>query len=389
MATFLCVSFKGVKQTVSWASRFKLDSASNPGLLPAVAITTVLMAAGMWWLWSTPVDSQHTMDRYGDSLADTLATASAGPLMHDNIIELAVVAARTVALPEVAGVVFYDAQREVVASNGSVDLHAEYPGTAMLEETITGYVSVYLHAERFVPPVSAARWWLTLLLCLLAPAAAMLGVSLASRTKESLPIVSVPESNLPCSSYCLTFILHNQMSLDRPMRTTAIQDALDMTLEASALHQGMRLEVTGRGVIVLFDTKHVSPQRVLATAFLTLRLLSDIDSPGHFRVFANTVTCPGSPSERSHFDWEELSEIDVDALMTLASLAKPDSVLLCGSVLSQSSDDIRSCAELFKHPLAEDLTDKTLHHMAQPAPEEQQWINDQANLILGFTRATA
>ena len=75
--------------------------------------------------------------------------------------------------------------------------------------------------------------------------------------------------------------------------------------------------------------------------------------------------------------------------MTLASLAKPDSVLLCGSVLSQSSDDIRSCAELFKHPLAEDLTDKTLHHMAQPAPEEQQWINDQANLILGFTRATA
>ena len=92
-----------------------------PSCLCAVLCTTVLL-----WLWYPNDQASKQMRQYGEALAHTLAHTSAGHLLHKDQIELAVVANQVVSLPEVAGVVFYNAQNEIVAVNGNHNRGAHF-----------------------------------------------------------------------------------------------------------------------------------------------------------------------------------------------------------------------------------------------------------------------
>ncbi len=348
------------------------------------------MSLGLALIWLPGGTAQAPVNRFGEALAHSLALSSAGHLLHRDRIELADIANRTVALDEVAGVMFFNAANEIIAISGnSAGKHHTAPAT--LDDTITGYVSVVLNAAAFAPPPPVWRWAASLALGLLAPFASLLVLQLSSRGQRSLPIVSVPETpQVPETCYCIGVNLHNQMALDRAQKQQAIADALDMGNEVCAIHQGLVVEIPLRGIVMVLGAEAVSAGQAVSAGFLINRLLSQFETAGQFRCYVSESTCPGSPRDLTTLSREDLNETtDIDALLTLAALAKPESVLLHAAVYEQLAANEQELCSPFVHPLLDDITDAEIFSSARQAPTHEQWVENQAHLILGFNQASA
>lgn len=333
------------------------------------------------------------MTRYGNALSQTLANTSASTLLHGERIELAVIANQVIRYDEVAGVVFYSTNNEIIALSGNTDSSPHFTAPATLDDTITGYVSVVLAAQAFAPPSRLWAWLLSLLALGASPFVSLGILQFSARGNRSLPIVSVPEPAVsePKPSFCLAINLHNQMALGRPQSAAAVADAMNMASEVCAIHQGIAVTVPERGVCLLFDADAVNAGHAVCAAFLMQHLLKEFETDGEFRVFLDKVVCTSSPADMSHMTLDALQEVaDSDRLMTLAALARSNSALLSEAVYAELSDTEKTWTRVFAHPLLEDLPDSTHTYSVDELPEQQaRLVASQAMVILGFSQASA
>lgn len=373
----------------SWWKRFK----PNQSTLPAAAIATAICGVCLLAIWTQTSRNDAEVKRYGAALAQTLAHANAGALLHQERITLAVIANQVSQYPEVAGVVFYNAANEIIALAGNTERGARFPAVAAMDDTITGSVTVVLVDAQFAPPARPWAWLLSLLTLAAAPFISLGLMQLSARGNRSLPIVSVPEAHSTTRQpgFCLTVNLYNQLSLPRDARSAAIADAMNLATEVCAVHQGVSVQVSDRGVIVLFDQNSVSAGQAVCASFLLQRLLNEYETDGTFRCYLNQVECPGAPAEIAPPDLSELQQdIDVDNVMTLAALAKPQTVLLAEEVYAQLGDHEKVWARVFSHPLLADVDDNGHTYLVSELPDQQlQLVESQAMLILGFSQASA
>lgn len=333
------------------------------------------------------------MSRYGEALSQTLAHSNAGLLMNQERIELAVIANQVVRYDEVSGVVFYSANNEIVALSGGTDAGPHFTAPATLDDTITGYASVVLEREAFAPPARPWSWLLTLLAMGSAPFLSLGILQLSARGNRSLPIVSVPEpaAATPQASFCLTINLHNQIALSKAQRAAAVADAMTMAGEVCAIHHGIAVQIPERGVLMLFDQQAVNAGHAVCASFLMQQLLDQFETDGTFRCYLSETECPGSPADINTLSLAELSDgTDVDELMTLAALARAQTVLLSEAVYQGLADAEKAWARVFTHPLLEDVSDAAYTYSVAELPAEQsQLVDNQAMLILGFNQASA
>ena len=371
-----------------WWKRFK----PNQSTLPAAAVASVFCCASLLFVWVPEHSAANAMERYGQALAQTLAHSNAGLLLHQDRIELAVIANHVVRYDEVAGLVFYGIDDEIIAVSGSIDQAPHFLAAATLDNTGTGSVSVALDQDAFTPPLPLLSWLLTVIVLVGAPFLSLGLLQFSARGNRSLPIVSVPEPTTELQkSFCLTINLHNQLALARDQRAAAVTDALNMASEVCAMHQGIAVEVAERGVVMLFDQKVVNAGHAICASFLMQRLLADFETDGNFRCYLNQTECPGSPADMDIMSIEALqNQTDIDELMTLAALAKAHTVLLSEAVYSRLSDLEKTWARVFRHPLLEDVSDAVHTYSVAELPDQQaQLVESQAMLILGFTQASA
>ena len=369
---------------MSWWSSLLPNVKPDRKVTAAIILSGLICGVGMVWVWQSEPSDDKQITRLGQALSQTLAHTSAGELLHGNRIELTVIATDVVRLPEVAGVVFYNAKNEILAVNGSTDQGDHFTAPATLDDTITGYVSVVLLPEAFANDIPWSRWLVSLVILLTGPIAAWLLLVGVNRGQQSLPIVSVPEPE-PQRSYCVAITLHNQMALGRADMEQAVADALTMAHEAGARHDALCLAAKPRGVLMLFDAVSGADQ-ALQCARLTLALLGEFETRGDFRAAMSHLQITGSVAEQGDLETKSLDPGIIDTLFTLAALSKRDAVLVANSVFMQLSDDQQQLSARFTHPLAEDLATSSIYEVRQLTDTAQTWVEEQAALILGFTQ---
>lgn len=367
-----------------WLKRLK----PNHSTLPAALLATAFCGVSLLLIWTAPTSSQSEMTRYGKALTQTLADSNAGLMLRAEHIQLAVIANMVHRYPEVSGVIFYSPNQNIIAVSGNTQTPLKFTAAATLDDTISGYVSIFLAAETFAKPTPVGRWLLTLATLLFSPFLSLGILQISSRGNRSLPIVSVPDpiATKPQPSFALTLNLHNQMALPLELRTSAIEDAMTMALEVCAIYDGMAVALQEKGIMVLLDMRSVSAEQAIYAAFLLQRLLTDFETHGEFRCYLNTLQCPGSPAELALLSVDSLEQTaDINSLLTLATLAKAPVVLIDELIYTQIEEATKTWATEFQHPLLEDLGAVRPIYAIHNLPAEQaDTVSSQAKLILGF-----
>ena len=370
---------------MSWWKRFKPNAAT----LPTAVLATAICGVCILLLWTRNDAVESDISRFGEALAQSLAHTNAGRLLNSDRIELALIASQINRFDEVAGVVFYNAANEIVALSGSTERGRHFTASATLNDTITGYVSVVVDTGIFAPRPQIGRWLMTLLVLVATPFLTLGVLQLSARGNRSLPIVSVPDapSAAPRPSFSLAVNLHNQLALNRSQRDTAIADAMNMAQEVCAIHPGIAVAVPERGAVILFDQQEVTAGKAICAAFLLARLLEEFETQGEFRLYLDVSDSPGAPGEMEQLSLDQLSEnIDTDAMMTLAALAKAGCILMAAAVYELLKEEEQQWAQPFTHPLLEDIGGGTNHFSVNELPDQHAELGDnQARLILGFT----
>ena len=332
------------------------------------------------------------MERYGQSIAQTLAQGSASHLLHQERIELAVMANQMARFSEIAGVQFYAANNDIIAMSGSEDIGQHFTAPATMDDTITGYVSVVLDPEAFAPPARPIAWLLTAGILIGAPFLSLGIMQLSTRGNRSLPIVSVPEPAAikPQESYCIVVNLHNKLALGRALQQQALDDALVMAQEVSAIYPGFAIKIDDRGIAIFLDSEAVTPANAVYASSLTQQLLGQFETEGEFRCFLCKARCPGPPADIDPPSQAELAEhVAFDDLLVVAALARADTTLMCGATYSTLGEE-QHWGRGFEHPLLDDMPDLgELFAIDALPPQQEQLVANQAMLILGFNAASA
>ena len=164
-----------------------------------------------------------------------------------------------------------------------------------------------------------------------------------------------------------------------------------MAQEVSAIHHGFALTARGKGVMLLFDRNAVNAGQAVCAAFLLMTLLDEFETDGAFRCFLSELACPGAPGELTELSLADIAEdAEVDQLMTLAALAKPQALLTDDAVFGDLSEDEKTWADAFDHPLLDDMEVPGATYSVEALPDQQaQLVVNQARVILGFNQASA
>lgn len=375
-----------MRHHTSW-TRFSPSKAT----IPVALLTAVLCTAGMLAVWVHNPQPDVEMNRFGNALAQTVAASSAGHLLHKDRLEMAVVAQDTLELAEVGGVIFFNPNNEIVAVSGASDAGRHFTAPATLDDTITGYVTVVMIDEAFTPVSGWWRWLVSVVVLLGAPAAAIATFQLTARGNRSIPIVSVPDPMLhEQPSYCVAINLYNQLALDKKQISQTVGDALEMAKEVCAVYPGIAVELPNRGVLMFMDKSAVAGSDAVAGAFLALKLLTEYETAGQFRSFVCVRKCPGAPADLAELKVNQLpDDTDIEGLLTMAALAKPETVLLDRDVFHDLDPMVQVEASVFEHPLLDDMTDGDTYQIGHLPEKTSSHVEGQAQLILGFNQASA
>ena len=369
---------------MTWWRRFR----PNKATFPAALVATVLCSSGLFLLWFDTGSTKFEMDRFGNSVVSALAQTTAGDLFDDERINLALTANHLTAIPEIAGITFYDAGNEIVATSGTQRPSHRYTATAILDDTTAGYVSIILDPEAFERQVPWLRGLLTLMVIMLTPILAMLALQLSARGNRSLPIISVRKEGLDAQSvYVIALTLNNQYALSRDAQVASIQDAMVMAQEVCALYPGISLALNEKGIALVLTKEGLGGLKALYAAFLIQRLLFEYETDGEFRCFLSESQSATNPAEATRMDLQQLSSFDdLDKNLTLASLAKANTLLFDQMVFNGLSEAEKAWAQPFSHPILEDVAPaSSLFNITALPEQEASLIREQATLILGFS----
>lgn len=367
-----------------WWKRFRSTKATLPSAATASALCAVALAA----IWYGNSHGESEVERFGSSLAHTIAKTTAGDLLDNQRINLAVIANHVSESEEVSGVTFFDGANNVIAMSGSQDGARRFTATANIDDTIAGYVTIHLNTLAFRPPTPWLRWIASALAVLAAPWITVLLMQLSARGNRSLPIVSVQQDAAGATpSYCLVVNLINQLALSKQERDQAIVDAINMGREVCAVYPGFAMPLHNQGICLVMSQSTVSGLQALYATFLLQTLLLEYETLGQFRCYLRTATCPTDPGEVSVLDASEIEDFSsVDAYITMAALARKDTALFSSEVFTQLSEIEKSWAQPFDHPILPDLAaEQCLYSIAALPERDALLVKEQAQVILGFS----
>ena len=367
-----------------WWKRFR----STKATLPSAAMASALCAVALAAIWLGGDSGQRETQRFGSTLANTLAKTTAGDLLDNQRINLAVIASHVTAGEEIDGVTFFDSANNVIAMSGNQDGINRFTATASIDDTITGYVSLHLNTQAFQAPTPWTRWLASIITVLAAPWLTVLLMQLSARGNRSLPIISVQQENAGATpSYCLVINLFNQLALSKEERDQAVADAVNMGREVCAVYPGLAMPLSSQGACLLFSQASVSGLQALHATFLLQDLLLEYETLGQFRCYLRTAICPGDPGEMNMLDASQMDGLsNVDGDLTLAALARKKTALISNEVHANLNDIEKSWATPFDHPILPDVArGQTLHSIAELPERDAQLVTEQGQVILGFS----
>ena len=350
-----------------WWKRFRSTKATLPSAATASALCTIALAA----IWFGAGSVETEIERFGATLANTLAKTTAGDLLDNQRINLAVIASHVTSGAEIDGVTFFDSANNVIAMSGNQDGVNRFTATATIDDTTTGYVSLQLNTQAFQPHTPWVRWISSIICVLLAPWLTVLLMQLSARGNRSLPIVSVQQEHAGATpSYCLLINLINQLALSKAERDQAVADAVNMGREVCAVYPGLAMPLTSQGACLVFSQTSVSGLQALYATFLLQDLLLEYETLGQFRCYLRTAICPGDPDEMNAIDAAQMDGLsNVEADLTLAALARRNTALISNEVHANLTDIEKSWAKPFDHPILPDVAPGQILHSVAELPE--------------------
>lgn len=353
--------------------------------MPAV-LATCLCVVMLLLLWVPERTPTAIMNQYGESLTTAIAQSTGGQLLHQERIELAVIATDIAAYPEVSGVVFYDQGHEILAMGGNQVMNDHFTAHATIDDTITGYISITLSPHAFTAPTPWFNWIGSLLVLIAVPFLTVGALQLTVKGNRSLPIVSLPDNseNSTQEAFCLIVNLHNALALGKQGSTNALGDGLAMAQEVCALHQGFSTIASSHGVLVMFDKLTVSASQAICAGSLLLELLEEYETPGEFRGYLDRCQVPRSPAELTSIDLTDLDDdFDFEHALIMAALARPRALLISDVVQRALQTSQSHWAVPFHHPM---LDEGQVVHCVSELPEQQaRLVAGQKTVILGFS----
>ena len=367
-----------------WWKRFRSTKATLPAATTASAVCAIALAA----IWFTGESEQPEVERFGSTMANTLAKTTAGDLLDNQRINLAVIANHVSSIDEVDGVTFFDNANNVIAMSGTQNGTRRFTATANIDDTITGYVSLHLNTQAFQPPKPWIRWLASLATVLAAPWLTVLLMQLSARGNRSLPIVSVQQEDSGATpSYCLMINLINQLALSKSEREQAVADAVNMGREVCAVYPGFAMPLNSQGACLVLNQTSVSGLQALYATFLLQELLLEYETLGQFRCYLRTAVCPGDPSEMHALDPGQIDGLaNIDADLTLAALARKNTALVSNEVYANLNDIEKNWAQHFDHPILPDVAQgQTLYSVTALPERDARLVTEQAEVILGFS----
>ncbi|HCD26700.1 MAG TPA: hypothetical protein DER02_04215 [Gammaproteobacteria bacterium] len=372
---------------MAWWKRFR----PNKAVFRAALLATLVFAAGLIAIWFNSSSQQREMDRYGTSLASMLAKTTAGDLLAQERINLAIIGQSLISEPEILGVRFANNRGEILVENGQLGAASRYIANAALDDNAVGRITLYLDAQAFRPAFPWLRWIASFGLALASPFLAVSLLQISARGNRSLPIVSVPEEQATeQSAFLIILTLHNQLALSVQEREQALEDAKTIAQEVCALYPGMTLSLSERGTGLLLSKRDNQLEQAVYAAFLLQVLLDEYETLGRFRTLLTECVAPGDPTELVDIDPDELNlSLDLDDALTLASLARQQTVLVSAGLFDEPTDsDSYAKSNAFDHPLTQDISpDHALRLLTALLATQAQQIQAQAELILGFSNS--
>ncbi|MEJ2130324.1 MAG: hypothetical protein P8Y95_01560 [Gammaproteobacteria bacterium] len=417
--------------------RFDLDRLSLGMLLPAAAgLGAVTVALVLAWGLHTRLESivNAQMQRYGNTVANQVASLAAEPLMAGDRLALNRIVTRLASADGILTLGVYTLDNRAVASvDEDISKEATSYSTAItFDETIAGYVRVGLDREIFQQPYEGFFTWAALISCIGVLLA--LAITLALRRPILRPFLAlhasagtvlrqrgeaVAESRVPTLGefaslagalapkngtsttelvqgrplYALVINVFNQVSLPRDERRHVLGLCRERAQKVCRLYNGRALKLTGTGVLALFDgfSDEDHAFQAICAALLTRDLVSDLnhrrleqDRPGLlFRLALDPVSLRQFEEADDATILDALRE-DLQHTVLLSATARNNTVAISQAVYDSIVDPARLSLSEQRAPVLESLADRgSRWYLVEGVAESYGVLLDrQAELLL-------
>ena len=388
-----------------WSELVKPDRS----LLAPLAATSLLVALGLLLVWQLTDPRQARIDRFGSSVAQTLASLSVEPLLKLDRMHLGVLSARVAAVPEVSGVAVLTLDDQVMALSGELT-SPRYTETVVFDDSAVGYVRVALNPNAFQSALlSGSRLAGLLLVITLAPLLVAMGATLQrawpERPRHREAAAEAPaaepgdqdraasaaadmkeDSAIEIRHYLLAVNLHNQLSLSSGEREFELSLCVEMAEALAAIYQGQVVSLPGVGVLVDFDHTQDPdrPFQLVCAGLVLARVLREESPFGIYRLGLHVVTRPG----------DELLSVEDPAVTDaalLSALARELTLAVSGPCFSALERTERLESQTSRHPLLDQLTtcDPECHLITNVESTYQPLLLQQTAQLTGQRRSTA
>jgi hypothetical protein len=384
-----------------WSELVKPDRS----LLGPLAASSLLATLGLLLVWQLTDPRQATIDRFGTSVAQTLAALSVEPLLKLDRMHLGVLSNRVATVPEVSGVAVFTLDDQVLALSGELT-SPRYTETVVFDDSAVGYVRVALNQSAFQDGLlGGPRLAGLLLVIVLAPLLVATGVALQrawpgwqrqreaaaavdARQHPALPEVAAmkEDSAIEIRHYLLAVNLHNQLSLSPGEREFELSLCIEMAEALAAVYQGQVVALPGVGVLVDFDHTQDPdrPFQVVCAGLVLARVLREESPFGTYRLGLHVITRPG----------DELLSMDDPAVADaalLSALARELTLAVSGPCFSLLERTERLESQASRHPLLDQLNtcDPECHLITNLESDYQPLLLQQTAQLTGQRRSTA
>ncbi len=352
--------------------------------LKPIALASLITTLGITLLWISNQKEFSGQRSYAIGLADLLAYSSKDYVIEKNAINLTLLGKEVTKASEVDRVIFYDTNNKILGLVGNSETGPHYTEQIIVDGILVGYVTISLNQKAFekLPLVQ-----LILYSSLVIFAVTLLFYLILRGTKTartSIPIVSVPKKK-DVPAFCLFINVHNHLSLANTAKENAIDDALAMASEVCAMYPGAYSKLPEEGILVLLDEESITPYESVKAGWLLQKLLKEIETTSLYRFFLSTCVCGEKPSESSDKLLVESVPKNERVLgLRIASLTKADSISLSKSLFGKLNEAQQESCRLLEHPVLNDLAKSQDIYALSPTSPEEETIQEQVNMILGF-----
>jgi uncharacterized membrane protein affecting hemolysin expression len=376
------------------------------GTLAPLAATSLIVALGLTLVWQLTDQRDARVDRFGASMAGSVAELCVEPLLKQDRMHLGVLSNRIAAVAEVSGVGIFTLDDQVLALSGKLGA-PRYAHPISFDDGVVGYVRISVDANAFADGLGhTGRALGILLVMVISPLLVAGGTTLRRRLREEasanretqrrqqqdearrseLEADMVDESAIDIHHYLLAINLHNQLQLSSAEREFELSLCLESAEDMAALYQGQVALLPGVGVLIDFDHTD-DPDRafqIVCAAMVLARVLREETSRGGYRLGLHLITRPGDESL-------SLDDPAVADAALLSALAREMTLAVSGSCYSALTRLERLEITTSAHPLLDQLTtcSPDCHLITDLAPGYQALVLQQTEKLTGQRRSTA